>query len=258
MKYKEYNDFIERILREAGTILQTGFEKQHTIEFKGDIDLVTEIDKLSEEYLISEIRKNYPSHKIYSEESVRDAVDAPVLWLIDPLDGTTNYSHNYPFFSVTVALVINGEVVAGGVYAPFTDELFLASKGDGAYLNGRKIEVSKVAPLKKSLLITGFPYNFPATQCNMMEFNSFLVATQGVRRDGSAALDLCLVAAGRADGFWEPSLNPWDCAAGFLLVEEAGGKVTDYKGIHFSPFVKTIVASNGKIHEEMLQVIGCV
>jgi myo-inositol-1(or 4)-monophosphatase len=252
-------------LREAGKILMKHYGRLRRIEHKGEIDLVTVADRESERAIKRILRRAFPEHGVLAEESGLAALagrgrgqrqTAQYLWIVDPLDGTTNYSHTFPAFSVSIALQAGGEIVLGGVYAPFQDEMFWAEKGKGARLNGRRIRVSRTPRLSESLVVTGFPYDRRKNVKRYLRYvEEFLLASHGVLRVGSAALDLCSVACGRLDGFWEEKLFPWDTAAGKLIVEEAGGKITDFKGNTFSPYGKEIVASNGVIHEEMLRVI---
>jgi len=244
--------------REAGAFLKESVGKVRTIETKKgeERNLVSEIDRGSEERIISTIRRHYPMHLILAEESGGQDAPADYKWIIDPLDGTTNFLHGVPIFSVTIAVERRGEVVAGVVYDPNLDEMFTAEKGSGAFLNGQRLRVSRTSELINSLLVTGFPYDIVAHRGNVVEhFVHFLMAARGLRRLGSAAMDLSYVAAGRFDGYWEVSLNPWDMAAGVLFVQEAGGRVTDFAGAGPDIYRKQVVASNGIIHDPMLQII---
>ena len=244
--------------REAGKFLRYSICRVRTIETKKgeERNLVTEIDKASEEKIIGAIRRHYPHHAVLAEESGASESPAEYKWIIDPLDGTTNFLHGVPIYCVTIAVERKGEVVAGVVYDPNLEELFTAEKGSGAYLNGKRIRVSQVSELIQSLLVTGFPYDIAKNPDSAVEhFVNFLMEGQGIRRLGSAALDLSYVAAGRLDGFWEVNLNPWDMAAGVLLVREAGGKVTDFSGAPASIYRKQVLASNGIIHDAMLRVL---
>lgn len=226
------------------------------ISYKGSINLVTDVDKKSEEIIISRVRKEFPGHGILAEERGSENRGNRYKWIIDPLDGTTNYAHGFPFFCVSVGLEKNDEVIAGVVYDPVREELFSAEKGRGAYINKKCIRVSKIADLSRALLVTGFAYNIKeAKYTNIENFRNFLLASQAVRRTGSAAIDLCYVACGRFDGFWEVGLHPWDTAAASLIAEEAGAKITDFKGKPYSIYDKQILASNGKIHDQMLKVL---
>ncbi len=243
--------------KEAGKFLKMNLGKVKNIERKREeINLVTEIDKGSEKKIIEFIKNKFPNHSILAEESGETSKTSEYKWIIDPLDGTTNYTHSFPVFCVSIALEYKGEVIIGVVYDPNFDELFYAEKGKGAFLNGKKISVSKTDKLIKSMLATGFPYNVKENPDNCVEhFVNFLMEAQAIRRLGSAALDLVYVACGRLDGFWEVDLNPWDVAAGKIIIEEAGGMITDFYGNKFSIYTKGVVASNGLIHQQMLEVI---
>lgn len=242
---------------EAGRILKMNSGKPKSVQRKGgqETNLVTEIDRKAEELIIRTIKQRYKGHDFLAEESGSHQTQSEYRWIIDPLDGTTNFTHGLPIFCVSIALERKGEVVLGVVYDPNSDELFTAEKGKGAFLNKRPIRVSKTSKLIESLLVTGFPYNVRTSTANVSHFNNFLTEAQAVRRLGSAALDLCYVAAGRFDGYWELSLNPWDMAAGVLLVEEAGGKYTDVSGFPSTIYRKEILTSNGVIHDQMLEVL---
>lgn len=245
--------------RDAGRILLEKFGKIDTVTKKGDINLVTEADLASEALIIERIRSHYPRHSILAEE----AGDVVVIetgegykWIIDPLDGTTNYAHAYPCFCVTIALEKDGDILLGVTYDPTRDELFTAEKGKGAALNGKPIRVSTTDDIGNSLLVTGFPYDIKLREAPLRHLNEFLLASRGVRRDGSAAIDMAYVACGRFDGFWEESLKPWDVAAGKLLVEEAGGIVSNYDGSKFSIYNAPVLASNGLIHRQMVETLN--
>lgn len=240
----------------AGLLLKKNIYKPHAIEFKGVIDIVTEMDKKAEGLIMKIIKDKFPDHGILTEESQEQKTGSEYRWIIDPLDGTTNYSHGYPVFCVSVALERDGEIIMGVVYDPMLDELFTAEKGRGAYLHKKKIRVSRIAGLSRSLLATGFPYDVRTSQeNNMNHFANFAVRAQAIRRAGSAALDMCYVACGRFDGFWELKLKPWDTAAAALIIQEAGGTATDFKGSPFSLYSGETLASNGLIHEEMIKVL---
>ncbi|MEX1248712.1 MAG: inositol monophosphatase family protein [Anaerolineales bacterium] len=249
-------DIIE-IARNAGAILRDGFGKQHQIEFKGEIDLVTEVDHQSEDYILSEIARRFPGHRIFSEESGGRDGSAEDVWYVDPLDGTLNYSHGLPLFCVSIAYAHASELAVASVYDPIAEEMFTAERGRGAQLNGATIQASTVANLKSSLLVTGFPYDAWTNPINnFAEFRRFSMRSQGVRRLGSAALDLCYVAAGRLDGFWEIRLNAWDVAAGALIAKEAGARVTDVRGgPDFITKPQSVVAANPALHTKMLEVL---
>ncbi len=237
----------------AGRVLRDKFETNLTIEYKGEIDLVTDADKAAEDFLVSTISKAFPNHAILAEEGGKIGnPNADFLWIIDPLDGTTNYAHSFPYFSVSIALLEEETPIAGVVYNPITDEMFSASYGKGAWLNDQIIRVSQIKNIKASLLCTGFPYNMNQTNNNIEQYAKLVTKSQGVLRLGSAALDLCHVACGRLDGFWEFHLNPWDIAAGALIVTEAGGTVSGINSSIFNMDKGEILASNGLIHKEML------
>jgi myo-inositol-1(or 4)-monophosphatase len=247
-----------RAAREAGAFLKHSVGKVKHVEMKKDEErnLVSEIDKASEAMIIRTIKEKFPDHAILAEESGGTQSTAEYTWVIDPLDGTTNFLHRLPIFSVTIGIEWKGEIIAGVVYDPNADELFTAERGSGAFLNGTRLHVSHASRLIESLVVTGFPYNISDNPDHAVErFEHFLMECQGIRRLGSAALDLCYVAAGRFDGFWEVSLNPWDMAAGILIVKEAGGQVTDFSGGAASIYKKQILASNAIIHQSMLQVL---
>ena len=247
----------ETVAREAGALLRERFNTQFSVEQKGVINLVTEVDVAAEKLIVSRIKEAFPDHVILAEEGHSDVENGAIRWIIDPLDGTTNYAHGYPVFAVSIGLEIDGEVEWGVVYDQTRDELFTARRGSGARLNGVLLRVSETAALSESLLATGFPYDIRTSpRKNLAEFSAFAVRTHGVRRSGAAAIDLCYVAAGRLDGFWEHNLNPWDCAAGYLAVREAGGKVTDYSGNYGSIYVRETLATNSLIHEEMKAVLN--
>jgi len=240
----------------AGGILKENLHGTREITYKGDINLATEMDVRSERAVVETLRASFPDHGIIAEEETYIQNESGFTWIIDPLDGTTNYAHGYPCFSVSIALEQEGVVVLGVVYDPMRGELFSAQKGQGAYLNGQLVRVSRADRLIHSLLATGFPYDRKVSEKNNMNyFHRLLMASQEVRRDGSAALDLCYVACGRFDGFWELKLKPWDVAAGSLVVREAGGMVSNFTGTGFSLHDEEIVASNGKIHGAMLEIL---
>ena len=251
-------NFAIETAREAGHILMEKFGRITSVTKKGDINLVTEADLASEQHIIERIKSYHPRHAVLAEESGEAVViggDARWKWIIDPLDGTTNYAHGYPCFCVTLALEHDGEIVIGVTFDPTRDELFAAEAGRGATLNGKSIRVSSTERLGEALIVTGFPYDFKQKPNFARHLTDFLFHSRGVRRDGSAAIDMAYVACGRFDGFWEEGLNPWDVAAGKLLIEEAGGVVTYYDGSEFSIYSPPICASNGAIHREMLDVL---
>lgn len=255
----------------AGTVLRLNFRQPHDITLKGVIDPVTESDLKSQEIIISLIRRAFPDHEFLAEEELgeggsgggRGIGDAPALpptpthrWIIDPLDGTVNFAHGFPMFCVSIACEVGGVLEVGVIYDPLRDELFEARRGGGALLNGRPLRVSVTEQMDAALLVTGFPYNIrerlPQT---MARLHQMVARAQGVRRAGSAALDLCYVAAGRFEGFWEEGLKPWDTAAGVLLVAEAGGRLSTFAGEAYDIFAPTILATNGRVHQAMLEAL---
>ncbi len=252
-----YLEVAEKAAQEAGKVLKDNLGKVQEIEYKAKNSLVTEVDNLSEGLIIEIIKSSFPSHGILAEESGRDKRISSHVWIIDPLDGTTNYAHTYPVFSVSIALEVEGVIRLGVVYDPMREELFSAELGKGAYMNGKVIRVSQTRAVEESLLCTGFTHeNEWMVDENLRHFENFIRRSRAVRRDGSAALDLCYVACGRYDGFWELGLHPWDTAAGFLILKEAGGLVTDFSGNGFSIHDEEILATNGLIHDEMIGVIS--
>ncbi|MEE9910650.1 MAG: inositol monophosphatase [Deltaproteobacteria bacterium] len=252
----EIMDFTRNLARAAGRLLADKLNRSNQVYYKGAIDLVTDADKMSEELILAEISRRYPDHGILSEESAAKNEQAAMRWIVDPLDGTTNYAHGFPFFCVSIALEQEGVVVLGVVYDPLRDELFTASRGGGAFLNGKKLHVSTVSDLSHSLLATGFPYDIRVSKDNNLNFfHAMILQAQAIRRPGAAALDLAYLAAGRIDGFWELKLKPWDTAAGCLLVTEAGGVVSDMAGQAWNLFSPGLVAGNGLIHGQMLEII---
>lgn len=240
----------------AGAVLRDNVNGAREISYKGEINLVTEMDRQSERIVVEAIRAAFPDHGILAEEETAIDNGSAYRWIIDPLDGTTNYAHGYPNFAVSIALERSGEVILGVVYDPMRDELYAAEKGGGATVSGKRLRVSKADALIRSLLATGFPYDRATSgKNNLNYFSALLMASQEVRRSGSASLDLCSVAAGRLDGYWELKLHPWDVAAGSLIVQEAGGTVSDFSGVRFSIHDKEILASNGRIHAQMIEII---
>lgn len=244
------------LAKASGQMLMDGLGRVKDIGHKGEIDLVTEADRRSEELIVGRLRETFPDHSIIAEEGGGDG-GSEYLWLVDPLDGTTNYAHGFPWFSISIALLKGGEPILGVIYNPVLDELFWAEKGGEAWLNGERIFVSRISELSYSFLATGFPYDIRESEVNNLDhFSHFTLKALAIRRAGSAALDLAYLACGRFDGFWELKLHAWDVAAGFLLVREAGGRVTDFKGDFFDPFGMEILASNGRIHSQMLDVLN--
>ena len=254
---KNYLEGAVEIAKEAGKVLMEEFSRPMDIRYKGDeVDLVTQADKRSERLIVERLTKYFPDHAIAAEEGTghESASASEFRWHVDPLDGTTNFAHGYPCFSVSIALAQGDALLAAVVCNPFYNELFTAARGEGAFFNGKKIHVSKVATLSTSLLCTGFPVRNRKVSANLQYYGDFTQLSHGVRRDGSAALDLACVAAGRFDGFWEFGLNKWDTAAGVLLIEEAGGRVSDFQGKPYQLGGPVILATNGRIHEEMRAV----
>jgi myo-inositol-1(or 4)-monophosphatase len=257
----EHLDFAVDLARSAGDVLKHYMSREKQVQFKGRANLVTVADKEAEALIISRIRKQYPAHSILAEESGASGPSerGEGKWIIDPLDGTTNFAHQYPFFCVSIGFEQSGNIVCGAVYDPVRDEMFSGARGMGSFVNGEPLRVSDAETLRSGLIMTGFPYGFrEKIKAVVAQFEAFLVESQAVRRGGSAALDLCYTALGRVDGFWEMDLHPWDTAAGLVILEEAGGLVTDFSGKPFSVYGTEIVASNGRIHEEMLGVLARV
>jgi myo-inositol-1(or 4)-monophosphatase len=253
----EYAREAAQIARDAGEILRDRFGQPHEVRFKGTIDLVTEADQAAEDLIADRLRTVCPEHDLLCEEgSVGATLGATYRWVVDPLDGTTNFAHGLPTFAVSIALEDAGGPVVGVVYDPMRDELFVARKGGGATLNGTPILVSAIDQLIASVLVTGFSYDFTRRAHQADVWRDFLTRVQAIRQTGSAALNLCYIAAGRLDGYWEQGLSPWDVAAGAVIVSEAGGTVTDMRGGAFRSDDREILASNGKLHDKMLSVIA--
>jgi myo-inositol-1(or 4)-monophosphatase len=243
---------MQSIAREAGSLLMDFFPQRVKIEYKGEADLVTVADRKSEALILERIRQQFPAHDVMGEEGGRIESGSDYKWYVDPLDGTTNFAHGFPVFCVSLAVEHRGHRVAGVVYDPTRDEMFTAELGSGARLNGEAIRVSATSRLSDCLVATGFPSQKRHKNPNIHFYHQITLKTHGVRRAGSAALDLCCVASGRFDGFWEFNLNPWDTAAGVLIVEEAGGRVTDFSGGPFQLASRETLASNGLVHEALL------
>lgn len=243
--------------RLAGAILEEHARSGFHVEYKDAVNLVTDADRRSEQAIVDTIHKSWPDHQILAEEEgLRKGGDATYRWVIDPLDGTTNFTHRFPAYCVSIGMEYQGRCILGVVLDPTRQELFLAETGRGAFLNGTPLRVASTPSLDKALLVTGFAYDIRESRDNNLDhFSRFAVRVQGLRRTGAAALDLSYVAAGRFDGFWEMKLQPWDTAAGLVIVQEAGGRVTDFKGTPYSIYEPSIVASNGLIHDEMLNVL---
>jgi myo-inositol-1(or 4)-monophosphatase len=252
---QHFKDFAVNVAHKAGALLMQKIDQSIEINYKGDINLVTEADKMSENLIIAAIRQSFPDHGILSEESPSILDGSSMRWIIDPLDGTTNYAHGYPVFCVSIALEKDGVVMLGVIYDPTRQDTFTAVRGSGAYLNGKRLAVSATPDLNRSLLATGFPYDIRESKENNLNYFTVLAKeVQAIRRAGAAALDIAYVAAGRFDGFWELKLQPWDMAAGCLMIEEAGGKITDIMGSPWSILSPNILVSNGRIHEQMIAV----
>ncbi len=252
-------NFAIETARDAGQILLEKFGRNIVVTKKGDINLVTEADLASEALIIERIKSYYPKHSILAEEAGEAVVigdGTTWKWIIDPLDGTTNYAHGYPCFCVTIALEHDGEIVLGVTFDPTRDEMFAAERGGGASLNNKPIRVSETEDLGNSLIVTGFPYDIKQRDDFARHITEVLLKSRGVRRDGSAAIDMAYVACGRFEGFWEEGLNPWDVAAGVLLIEEAGGQVSYYDGSPFSIYQAPILATNGLIHSQMTAILN--
>jgi myo-inositol-1(or 4)-monophosphatase len=254
-------NFAIQTARDAGSILVDRLGRALQVSNKGDIDLVTEADLASEKLIIERIKSHYPRHAILAEESGASDFVAGAgewKWIIDPLDGTTNYAHGYPCFCVSIGLERAGTVEIAAIYDPMRDEMFAAERGQGATLNGRRMRVSDVDDLNRAMLCTGFPYNVRERPNFARDFTNFTMEAQAVRRDGSAAIDLAYIACGRFDGFWEDGLNAWDVAAGALLIEEAGGMVTNFEGRKLDIYTPKVLASNGLVHDAMRRVLGTI
>ena len=256
----QFLSIAEAIAREAGALLREFYHRGVRTEYKGDVDLVTEADRASEALIVNRLRAAFPDHGIYGEEGTRESLESEFRWYVDPLDGTTNFAHGFPVFCVVLgcerrspglAADEDGEMVAGVIYDPLRDEMFSAARGQGATLNGEPIHVSRTKTLDESLIATGFPSHKRHRSPNVHFYQEFTLRSHGVRRAGSAAIDLAYVACGRVDGYWEFQLNPWDTSAGYLLVEEAGGRITHFDGGKFTLDSREILASNGLIHRTM-------
>jgi myo-inositol-1(or 4)-monophosphatase len=255
MSQSNHNDFVpamSEIAREAGALLMEYFRQHVKVEYKGEADLVTVADRKSESLIRERIKSQWPSHDILGEEQGLMDTGSDYRWYVDPLDGTTNFAHGFPVFCVSLGLEYKNRRIAGVVYDPTRDELFAAEQGSGAFLNQQRMQVSKIAAISESLVATGFPSHKRHKNPNIHFYHQITLRTHGVRRAGSAALDLCCVASGRFDAFWEFNLNPWDTAAGVLIVEEAGGEVTDFKGGPFQINSRETLASNGLLHPALL------
>lgn len=252
----EFSRHAEAIARDAGAILRGRFGQPHDVRFKGPLDMVTEADQASEALISERIRDAYPTHDLLGEEGSRGTVgDSPYRWVIDPLDGTTNFTHGLPTFAVSIGLEHHGDPIVGVVYDPMRDEMFAAVRGAGATLNGARIQVASTPELFRSLLVTGFSYDLEVRAGQAETWRDLLTRVQAIRQTGSAALNLCYIAAGRLDGYWERGISAWDVAAGALIVMEAGGTVTSMSGGAYRSDDREILASNGGIHDELLAVV---
>ena len=263
VKKFDFAHVAEGIARQAGALLRGFYAKGVATEYKGDVDLVTEADRASEQLIVEKLKAAFPAHGIYGEEGTRDGLEKEYRWYVDPLDGTTNFAHGFPVFCVSLGLErraaglaadADGEIVAGVIYDPLRDEMFSAERGKGAWLNHRKVSVSKTKTLQESLTGTGFPSQKRHASPNVHFYQEITLRSHGVRRAGSAALDMAYVACGRLEGFWEFNLNPWDTAAGVLLVEEAGGTVTHFDGSKFTLDSREVLATNGLIKGEIVHI----
>jgi len=252
----EYLKVAKEAALKAGKMLWKNFKEAREIYFKGEINLVTHFDTLSQNMIFEHLSASFPDHGFLAEEDLSKERGAEFLWLIDPIDGTTNFAHKFPVFCVSIALEKKGKIVLGIVYDPTRDEMFWAVEGGGSFLNGEKIRVSSVDDLGKGLVATGFPYDIRESEINNIDhFNNFAKRVQAIRRCGSAAMDLCYVACGRFDGFWELKLSPWDVAAGALIVKESGGQISDFQNADHSIYGLETLATNGLIHRQMIDIL---
>lgn len=254
---EKYLELAKRMAKEAGRVQIASLNDEHVIEYKGKIDIVTDVDKHCEKLIVDGIRSEFPDHDILAEEGTAKRADSDFRWVIDPLDATVNYSHGFPFFGVSISLEFKGEISVGVIHDPNRNETFYAAKGLGAFLNEKKINVSKNHPVEKALLATGFAYNVHEEDRfdNIENFRRFIKRARAVRRPGAASIDLAYIACGRLDGFWELFLKPWDMAAGVLLIREAGGRVTSFDGSEYDLYGTQILASNSLIHDEMIGIL---
>ena len=255
----EFSIYLEAALevaREAGEILKADYARAGEVRFKGIVNLVTDTDLASQDLIFRRLSARFPGHDFLAEEGLRELSGAEFRWVFDPLDGTTNFAHRFPVFCVSLALERQGELVCGVVHNPVSGETFWGERGGGAFFNGTAVRVSEIDNLDRALLATGFPYDIRETRANMRHHDEFLLRTQAIRRCGSAALDLCYVACGRFDGFWEMKLSPWDTAAGAVVLREAGGRITDFAGRPVDIYRPEVCASNGLVHEAMLGILN--
>lgn len=256
MNFDKIRDVARQAALEAGNHLKCFYGQRPDVAFKGAVDLVTDRDRECQDIIHRTIQKNFPGHSILAEEDLNVEKDKELLWVVDPLDGTINFAHSLPMFSVSIAFQVEGDTRVGVVYIPVLDEMFHGIRGSGAFLGSRPLGVSKEKDIGNCLLATGFPYDRRDNPSYVDNIKKFLVQVRGLRRMGSAAIDICYTAAGRFDGFWEPKLHPWDTAAAYMLVEEAGGRITDFSGNPYNPFMKECTASNSLIHQQMLDIIN--
>ena len=255
-KLKKLLDFVVQITAKVGDYIYQTANRKKYIFYKSEVDLVTQFDTRSQRMIVDVLRKKFPNFGILSEEDMSYNTDSSMKWIVDPLDGTTNFAHDLPIWAISIALEINEKIVLGVVYDPTRKEMFSTIRNCGAYLNNKKIRVSKTKKLSQSLLVTGFPYDIRKSRNNNINhFSNFAVRAQAVRRLGSAALDLCYTACGRFDGYWELKLSPWDQAAGSLILKEASGKITDFKGKEFNIYGNEVLGTNGLIHCQMMRVL---
>lgn len=255
---KQYLSIMTNLARKAGQVQLDHLGKVKTIEVKEVINIVTEVDKECEKLIYDGLHRAFPDHDVLGEEGIAKRQESEFRWIVDPLDGTTNYAHQFPFFGVSIALEQKGEVICGVIYDPIRDELFVGGKGEGSTLNGEKIHVSETPVLKESLLATGFAYSVQRKGIpdNLDHFSNFIQTALAVRRPGAATIDLAYLACGRLDGFWELFLKPWDMAAGMVIIKEAGGRVTSFDGSPFDLYGTEILATNGAIHDQMISVLA--
>ncbi len=254
---QNYLDFAVALAKDCGKIMSKSFRKSHFVKYKGIVDIVTEVDIASQSYAVNAVKKAFPDHSILAEEDgLNIHKGSKFKWIIDPLDGTTNYAHGIPIFCFSAALEVNSEIVLGCAYNPISKELFFATEGGGAYFNGKRVHVSKTTIFERSLLATGFPYDKKSNpDNNFNHFRDISINIRGIRRLGSAVLDLCYTASGFLDGYWELNLNPWDMASGSLMIKEAGGEVTDFCKMPLDIYNRRILASNGLIHDELSRIL---
>lgn len=256
MDWTHYKEAGEQAALKAGHMLLDNKDTHRDIYFKGAVDIVTNFDARSQEMILEHLSALFPDHDYLAEEGLSEERGSPFRWIFDPIDGTTNFAHGFPVYCVSIALEFQREIVLGVIYDPMRDELFSSVRGEGAHLNGKRIHVSTIRELNRSLLATGFPYDVWKSRVNNIDhFIHFIRKAQAIRRCGSAAIDLCYVACGRFDGFWELKLNPWDVAAASLILTEAGGRISNFQGAPFDVFGKETMGSNGLIHDQMIEVL---